>query len=166
MTCIDSPIEVFVRQFYMDLGISTPNQLGINKIAPQIGLEVVMHPALSFHWDGILVIKSGTRQQNWQRFGHEICHYLRHCGDQRYMHELFIELQEYQARHFAYHFCVPTFMLEKLSMPATVEQAAATIAHTFNVELGFAEERLAKYLQKQQHFTWNREGKKAFTARR
>ncbi|GKV70229.1 phage-like element PBSX protein XkdA [Sporosarcina sp. NCCP-2716] len=144
----DSPIELFVKQFYYELGIATPGQLDIYKIAREIGLEVILHPALSFRWDGILVIRGGTKQQNWQRFGHEICHYLRHCGDQRFMHELFVELQEYQATHFAYHFCVPSFMLDRIRLPPELPRAAALVAELFNVELSFAEKRMARYHQK------------------
>ncbi|HLR71553.1 MAG TPA: ImmA/IrrE family metallo-endopeptidase [Pseudogracilibacillus sp.] len=73
-------------------------------------------------------------------FGHEVCHYLRHCGNQLKMHPLFLQLQESQANHFAYHFCVPTFMLQQLR-----EVTIYDVMELFNVEFDFALRRLEMY---------------------
>lgn len=59
------------------------------------------------------------------------------------MHRLFIDLQEYQAAYFAYHFSIPTFMLEDLK-----EVSACEIMNLFNVEEEFALRRLEMYQNK------------------
>ncbi|HAM81614.1 ImmA/IrrE family metallo-endopeptidase [Ornithinibacillus bavariensis] len=82
-------------------------------------------------------IRRSTKQKEWQLFGHELGHSLRHCGHQLKMHPLFKELQEYQANYFAYHFCIPTFMLDKL-----INYTVKDIMALFNVENDFALRRL------------------------
>ncbi len=154
MTSTESRTEKFVREFYSENGVTQPSHLGIQNIAPLVGLEVIIHPELSLFWNDTIVIREGTERQHWQRFGHEVCHFLRHCGDQRYMHELFIELQENQARNFAYHFCVPSFMLEEIDLPNNMAQSAGMIAKIFGVEYSFAERRIEQYYQKIGGFVW------------
>lgn len=64
------------------------------------------------------------------------------------MHPLFVELQEWQADNFALHFCIPTFMLQRIRLPPDRQAAVCFIAETFNDEIEFAELRLDRYLQK------------------
>lgn len=59
------------------------------------------------------------------------------------MHPMFIDLQEWQANHFAYHFCVPTFMLEDLEEVTIYE-----IMNLFNVCYDFASKRIEMYQNK------------------
>ncbi|MGG3452037.1 ImmA/IrrE family metallo-endopeptidase [Domibacillus aminovorans] len=56
-------------------------------------------------------------------------------------------MQEWQANSFALHFCIPTFMLGKLELTDHRQAAIAIIAQTFDVEYGFAEERLEHWLR-------------------
>lgn len=86
---------------------------------------------------------NSTKQQQWQKFGHEVCHYLIHCGQQLNMYYLFRDLQENQANYFAYHFCIPTFMLEDLKEVTVYE-----VMNLFNVEYEFAFKRLEMYERK------------------
>lgn len=53
--------------------------------------------------------------------------------------------QEYQARNFALHFCIPTFMLRKINLPSERNHAIAVIADTFEVTNSFAAARLDHY---------------------
>lgn len=91
-------------------------------------------------YNNIIFLNKSNKKREWQEFGHEICHYLRHSGNQTKMDPLFIELQEYQADSFAYHFCIPTFMLENLYYYNTYN-----IMQLFNVEHQFAKKRLEMY---------------------
>ncbi|MET1032334.1 ImmA/IrrE family metallo-endopeptidase [Domibacillus tundrae] len=56
-----------------------------------------------------------------------------------------MQLQEWQANTFALHFCIPTFMLQKLDLPFHKQLAITEVAHIFGVAYTFAEERLALY---------------------
>ncbi|GIO25296.1 ImmA/IrrE family metallo-endopeptidase [Oceanobacillus sp. J11TS1] len=93
--------------------------------------------------DNEIILNKGTPRQEWMMFGHEVCHYLRHCGIQLVMNKLFIDLQEYQANYFAYHFCVPTFMLDELKINSVKD-----IVDHFNVDYEFAWKRFEIYQNK------------------
>ncbi len=73
------------------------------------------------------------------------------------MNRLFRQLQEYQANSFMYHFCVPTFMLEKISLPRMQSEAIKLIGDTFNVTYPFAAQRLEMYRRKQFSFMMYKE---------
>ena len=60
------------------------------------------------------------------------------------MHDPFREYQEWQAEQFAFHFRIPTFMLNQLELPQLRCEAVGLIATLFNVEHTFA--NLKKYL--------------------
>src|SRR5699024_12610101 len=84
-----------------------------------------------------------TYQQQWQEFGHELCHVLWHAGRQENISDSFCSYQEGQADNFAYHLCIPTFMLCRLKGVSTYE-----VMNLFNVEYGFASKRLEMYRNK------------------
>ncbi|MFC5591714.1 ImmA/IrrE family metallo-endopeptidase [Sporosarcina soli] len=86
-------------------------------------------------------------QKIWQDFAHELGHIIRHDGCQCSMGIPFREFQEWQAESFAFHFCVPTFMLDLLELPQLRCEAVELIARLFNVETTFADVRLEKWLQ-------------------
>ncbi len=89
-----------------------------------------------------------SRQQQWEDFVHELGHVIKHCGNQFNMNRMFRQLQEYQANSFMYHFCVPTFMLENISLPRMQSEAIKLIGDTFNVTYPFAAKRLEMYKRK------------------
>lgn len=137
-----SHLEEYILDLYKSISINKPEDLNINNIAKKLYLNL-RYGSMSFRFGNHLVIKKATSQQEWQDFGHEICHYLRHHGNQLDMHPLFIDLQENQADYFAYHFCVPTFMLDDLK-----EVSVYDIMNKFNVEYDFALRRLEMYRNK------------------
>lgn len=135
-------LEDYVINIYKIVGISKPYELDMRTIAKRLGIKLVYWKS-TFRIGNEIVLLSGTKQSEWQRFGHELCHYLIHYGHQLNMHYLFRELQEYQADHFAYHFCVPTFMLEQLQNFNIYD-----VMDLFNVEFEFALKRLEIYERK------------------
>jgi Zn-dependent peptidase ImmA (M78 family) len=69
-------------------------------------------------------------QEQWQDFVHELAHVLKYAENPFNMNRMTRELQEYQANSFMYHFCVPTFMLEKMSLPRMQSEAIKLIGDT------------------------------------
>ncbi|WP_200411958.1 ImmA/IrrE family metallo-endopeptidase [Virgibacillus salexigens] len=135
-------VEDYVESLFLSIGVFYPNQLDAHYIAKKLGVEIVYRDhALRFANE--VVLRKGSDEFEWQLFGHEICHYLIHAGCQLNMHPLFIDLQEYQANHFSYHFCVPTFMLRNLEN-VTVQ----TTMMNFTVDYDFACRRLEMYKNK------------------
>ncbi len=150
---LTSYLEDDIRRLYEDLDIKYPYQLNEYIISDRlnIGIYLSRDPSEAFHWQNryyIFIDRSLDNRKRWQDFGHELCHVLRHSGHQGQMSTLFRELQEWQADNFMYHFCVPTFMLQQISLPPEIKQAVPLISETFNVDYAFAEERLKKYVQK------------------
>ncbi|MHC8517044.1 ImmA/IrrE family metallo-endopeptidase [Sporosarcina sp. ITBMC105] len=148
-----SHLEDYIIDLYKEIGISRPSQLNIALIAKR--LNIIIYPigwtSEAIYVNGrqyIYLNKHLTTEQRWQDFAHELGHILRHSGNQRKLHPLFVELQEWQADNFMYHFCVPTFMLRRIRLPPDKDTAICLIARTFNVEFEFAEERLKRYLNK------------------
>ncbi|MED1016333.1 ImmA/IrrE family metallo-endopeptidase [Bacillus atrophaeus] len=94
-------------------------------------------------------------QEKWQGFVHELAHVPKHAGNQFNMNRMFRELQEYQANSFMYHFWVPTFMLEKISLPRMQSEAIKLIGDTFNATYLFAVKRLEMYKRKQLSILWH-----------
>ncbi|GAB4074758.1 hypothetical protein GCM10028778_22610 [Barrientosiimonas marina] len=125
--------------------ITTPQQMSIKRIANSLGINI-HYGCVNFIIDNDIVIRETTKQREWQLFGHELGHYLRHAGNQYVMCYLFRDLQEYQADHFAYHFCVPTFMLDNVQ-PLTVHD----VVNLFCVEYQFARQRLDMYQQREEY---------------
>lgn len=140
-------LEDYIRNLYFKLGISRPDQLNMQIIASMIGIDIV-YRNFTLMLDDEIHIQKGDYTNEWMEFGHELCHHLRHHGCQFDMHPLYVDLQEWQATNFAYHFCVPTFMLEELNLPSTQNEAIGLIAKEFSVSFEFAEARLDKWLNK------------------
>ncbi|MGG3452310.1 ImmA/IrrE family metallo-endopeptidase [Domibacillus aminovorans] len=144
-------LEEFVENLYTTLSIQNPSQLDYQIIAKQLGIRVKDTFGSSTCLQGgsvsyILLNNKLSKESKWQEFAHELCHLLRHAGNQLTVPEPFLEMQEWQANSFALHFCIPTFMLEKLDLSAYKQVTIAEIAQTFGVEYDFAEERLERWL--------------------
>lgn len=135
-------LEEFIHCLYRNLNIDQPEQLIKEEIAKKLKLSIdYRNNGVRFN-NSIVLVRS-TKQIEWQMFAHEMGHHLRHCGNQLNMHPLFRQLQEYQADFFAYHFCVPTFMLEQIK-----DVTIYDVMDQFNVEFDFAYTRLEMYQSK------------------
>ncbi|MEK5069574.1 ImmA/IrrE family metallo-endopeptidase [Sporosarcina sp. FSL K6-1508] len=160
-----SLLEEKVYSIYLSVNISEPSQIShddlIENIADLLGIKTYYFDESSEanNLGGVYRIflnENQTKQEVWQDFGHELAHILGHEGYQLSMHEPFRAYQEWQAEHFAYHFCVPTFLLNQMSLPQLRCEAVGVIINTFNVEPDFATERLEKWLQsKVGNLYWN-----------
>ncbi|MFS0574956.1 ImmA/IrrE family metallo-endopeptidase [Sporosarcina sp. 179-K 3D1 HS] len=151
-----SLLEEQIFSIYTSLNISHPSQICHNEL---IDLTANKFHIRVYYFDEaseannlggiyrIFLNENQTKQQIWQDFAHELGHILRHEGYQWSMEEPFREYQEWQAENFAHHFCVPTFMLDRLDLPRLRCEAVWLIASLFNVETTFANDRLEKWLR-------------------
>ncbi|WP_038220770.1 ImmA/IrrE family metallo-endopeptidase [Virgibacillus alimentarius] len=133
-------IEEYIFNLYKSLSINKTDQLSIKKIADGLDLNVY-YASIPFRFGRNIILMKSTKEKEWQMFGHEVGHYLRHCGCQLKMYYLFRELQENQANYFSYHFCVPTFMLHE-------QMTVYDIMNLFKVEYEFASRRMEMYKNK------------------
>lgn len=153
-----TPLEQSIAQLYDALEISQPCQLDLEAIAGKLGIWIHYAPYASqaFERGELRTIVLDSRlapQEQWQDFGHELCHVLHHAGQQLAMGESFIRFQETKANNFAYQFCVPSFMLLRCELPERESAAASAIAAQFRVTPEFARERLKRH---QRQLTSNR----------
>lgn len=145
-----TPLEQSIRDLYRAMQIEEPFELEPEPIAARLGIWIHYAPFSSRAVDRaglktIVLDSRLTKQEQWQDFGHELCHLLHHAGNQLAMGESFIRFQETKAANFAYHFCIPTFMLLRTELPRLESEAVACIASTFGVEPEFARERLKRH---------------------
>ncbi|TMV48101.1 ImmA/IrrE family metallo-endopeptidase [Paenibacillus mesophilus] len=143
-------LEQSVERLYRAMDIREPHHLDPETIAHKLGIWIHYAPFASQAIDrgglqSIVLDNRLSRQEQWQDFGHELCHVQHHAGNQLAMGESFIRFQETKANNFAYHFCVPTFMLLRSELPSHESEAVAAIASAFGVTPEFARERLLRH---------------------
>ncbi|WP_255551402.1 ImmA/IrrE family metallo-endopeptidase [Sporosarcina sp. E16_8] len=160
-----SPLEEKVFSIYDSLKISEPAQIYhanlIEDLSTMLKIKIYYfdEPSEANNLGGVYRIflnENQSKQAIWQDFAHELAHILRHEGYQWSMNKPFREYQEWQAEQFAFHFCIPTFMLNHLELPRLKCEAVGFIATLFNVEPTFADARLEKWLLNQEVFYLNR----------
>lgn len=140
-----SYLEEYIIRLYRSIGINSPTQLDQFVIAASLGVEISYRQSV-FRFGNEVILRNNSSRQQWMDFGHELGHVLLHSGSQLNMYPLYREYQEWRADLFALHFCIPTFMLEKMKLPHTRSETIGLIAHEFNVSHKFAETRLDKWM--------------------
>lgn len=162
MTCFLTYLEEDIKRLYHQLQLIGPAYVDMQRIAAEFnvwvhyedtGSMMIKHQGLY----SIILNRSLSSEEQWQDFAHELCHVLKHTGNHFKMHKLFRELQEFQAKQFMYHFCVPTFILLQMKLPNLRQQAISHIAQTFHVTLAFAEKRLALFEQRRRGIRFQKE---------
>ena len=147
MTFVYTHLEDYIRDLFVSIGVTKPDQLHPKIIGPKLGFTLIYLPADSVSCDNIIYIDSRlSEQEQWEEFCHELCHVISHSGNQTKTHQLFREYQEWKANSFSLHACVPTFMLNEIILPINEEEAIIKICLLFNVEYDFAQKRLNHYL--------------------
>lgn len=141
-------LEEYIQKLLTSIGIYHPHQLNIETIYPRLGLCVYYfpHEAMVIEKNIFLDNRKGEAE-NWQNFAHELCHVRWHEGDQAFISVLMREWQEWKAENFSQHLCIPTFMLNKITLPNNENEAVWMIMETFRVTRPFAEKRLRQYIQ-------------------
>lgn len=141
-------IEEFQEELYHKIGITEPSQLTLEDISVRLNVWIYYG---SFGSEA-LEVKPGMYSMNiysrleptqqWLDFLHELCHLLRHAGDQSTMPEQFTQAQEDEADAFALYASMPFAMICRLPIPERRCEAAAYIANEFHVPFEMAEKRL------------------------
>ncbi|MFC4411896.1 ImmA/IrrE family metallo-endopeptidase [Chungangia koreensis] len=147
MKYVYNTIEEYVKRMYESIDIYLPQQLDTETIATRLGMILEFFPHESMVIDQMIIIDDRlSPEQQWQDFGHELCHALLHVGNQVCVPFPFKLYQEWKAANFAFHACVPTFMLLDMELPGEEMLAIYEIQRSFKVEQEFAQKRLQQYL--------------------
>src|SRR5690625_1417885 len=137
--------ELFVTNFYQSINISGVHSLSIDVIVNRLNIELrYWQYVSSIAYDGgqyyVFINDSVSTQRQWQEFGHEMYHYLYDETTYNKFKKTYADYGESKADYFAYHFCVPTFMLIDIKNVSVYD-----IMEIFNVEFDFALRRLEMY---------------------
>lgn len=119
--------------------------LDIDRIAEtfEVDLRYDTCKSVSDNKEKIIILdKRLTGLQQRKIFFHELCHVLRHAGDQRKMPALFREGQEAEAENFVLYASMPFFMISKLKIPDRQDEGVQFLSSTFKVPLKLAKRRL------------------------
>src|SRR5699024_6171589 len=135
----------FIKGFYGSIGINDPDELSIDCIVNNLCLKLFYWPhssaiATQNNRYVVFINDSINEQQQWQEFGHEVYHYFYDETNYNILNESYATYGESKADYFAYHFCVPTFMLQRLKGVDVYD-----VMYLFNVEFDFALRRLEMY---------------------
>ncbi len=137
-----SPLEEWITQHYIKSNITFPGDLEVERVADIFQVDVVFANVKSHvQWDDdyYLIILNNRLSKPYYRadFFHELCHPLKHYGNQTQMPKAFRELQEIQAKLFQLYAALPFHIIKNyIMMPATV------IADEFCLPVEIVETRL------------------------
>ncbi|WP_309087152.1 ImmA/IrrE family metallo-endopeptidase [Domibacillus sp.] len=153
MSYTKTHLEEFVEALYRNMNIEHPEQIDMELISRRLGIliDYIDTPSKSVYDAGfvmILINKQVPLPVQWQEFAHELAHILRHAGNQTLLPDGLRMMQEWQAEHFAAYFCVPGFMLEKIELPSSLQEAIPIISEKFNVMPWFAAARFNQWFHR------------------
>lgn len=108
----ETNLEQWINAKYLSYGLHTANDCEIERIADAFEVDImyVSCPSFSENEDKVIFLNKDVDDKMARIiFFHELCHVLRHAGDQRVMPPLFKEAQESEADHFVLYASVPFY---------------------------------------------------------
>ncbi|WP_239616156.1 ImmA/IrrE family metallo-endopeptidase [Cohnella mopanensis] len=142
-----TPLEQWIDQLWLKSGITAPSQLNVEEVASRLDVWVhyLKDTSRALEYMGmrsILIDQRQNRDAQWEDFLHELCHVLRHAGNQTTMPRLFCEGQEAEANRFVLYAAMPFSMLRQLKFPERMDEASDVISLHFGVSHELAHKRL------------------------
>ncbi|GIO84596.1 hypothetical protein J25TS5_15280 [Paenibacillus faecis] len=141
-------LEEFVESTYKQVDVTSPHQINVKELAQRLNVWVHYKPvgsraleATNGMYSMFLDDRLPLDQQRLD-FLHELCHLLRHAGNQMIMPESFTRMQELEAEQFVLYAAMPFSMISRLDLPDRSSLAIPFLAETFNVPVELAEKRL------------------------
>ncbi|MET3846844.1 ImmA/IrrE family metallo-endopeptidase [Paenibacillus sp. OAE614] len=138
-------LEEFIAERYISHSLLKPDDLDIHQIADCFKIEIYYDNCIpcSDNEKRVIFLNLKYKERELREiFFHELCHVLRHVGDQRRLPSLFKEGQEVEADQFKFYAAIPFHIINNLPVPQQRGQAIKYIADTFQVTKEFAEKRL------------------------
>ncbi|HHY72245.1 MAG TPA: ImmA/IrrE family metallo-endopeptidase [Bacillus bacterium] len=113
-------LEHYVSTIFKNLHIYQPYEIDKIYIADklEIKLEYSRHKPFAYEEDDFKFInidKYETKKGQREQFYHELCHILRHAGDQLKMPKPFTDRQEWDAKNFMLNAAIPYHMIHLIN---------------------------------------------------
>ena len=142
-------LEEFVEATYEAIGITSPEQITVEQLSSRLNIWVHYGPVTSRALEAaggmysmFLADRLSPPQQRLD-FLHELCHLLRHAGNQMSMRAAYTRMQELEAEQFVLYAAMPSSMVSRFTpILPTMEAAVPCLADAFNVPIEFAAKRV------------------------
>ncbi|WP_426453791.1 ImmA/IrrE family metallo-endopeptidase [Paenibacillus sp. S-38] len=145
-------LEDFVDSLYLRLKITRPEQLNVEEISAALGIQIELSPfSCSVVCDKSVTIHLNSKLtplEQWFDFLHELCHFLRHSGNQLNIRAAMRAWQEWDAKNFTLYAAMPFMMLRELYFPVERQAAIELISTTFHVSFEMAHLRYQQILRR------------------
>lgn len=142
-----TPLEHWVEALYLQHGITEPAQLSMTNLAAKLDIWVYAMDmnSMAIENNGQFSINVDRRlsaKEQWEDFLHELCHVLRHSGNQMIMPDRYVGWQEQDASAFQLYAAIPISMLKKLPLPEQKNEMIALLSEEFQVTHRLAAARI------------------------
>ncbi|RUT36346.1 ImmA/IrrE family metallo-endopeptidase [Paenibacillus zeisoli] len=131
----ETELEQWISSRYLQHGILRPSDLNnIDEVSAAFEVDLVEYEGPPFSCNMTDVIFLPKRMDALTKrlvFFHELCHVLRHAGNQRQMPELFLQQQEMEAERFLPYAAAPFYMIKELPLGEGQKEAVELIASEF-----------------------------------
>lgn len=138
-------LEDWVTNFYIKLNIRLPQEINEDYIARKQRIFLHRKNMPPFYqivgrYSGITIDIRETKYKQREIFFHELCHILRHSGNQGIMTKAFLDLQEWDTKNFTKYAAIPHHMIKYI--PLNDENVIDQMVNLFKVTPELCEERL------------------------
>jgi Zn-dependent peptidase ImmA (M78 family) len=142
-----TPLEQWIEDLYQQLDIVLPEQLHIEELAAKLQVWVYYMDmnSMAIENQGIFSVNIDRRisaKEQWEDFLHELCHVLRHSGNQMVMPCDYVNWQEQDAVNFQLYAAMPFSMIAKLNLFQKQGELIELLADEFHVTHRLAAARL------------------------
>ncbi|MFC5450807.1 ImmA/IrrE family metallo-endopeptidase [Paenibacillus aestuarii] len=142
-----TPLEAWIERLYTQHGITAPEHLTISHLSAKLGIWTYYMDmnSMAVEHEGKVSINVDRRlsaREQWEDFLHEVCHVLRHSGNQMIMPEPYTDWQEQDAAAFQLYAALPFSMIRHLSLPERTSEMIEVLSEEFQVTYKLAKVRL------------------------
>ncbi|MGK9183764.1 ImmA/IrrE family metallo-endopeptidase [Priestia filamentosa] len=143
---VPSHMEEQISKEYIKRDILKPSDLTVSNIAEKFGIEIFHYPYASFsikrkNYHFIFLDTELPTMQFKLLFFHELCHIIRHAGEQDRIPPSFKKLQEWEAKNFIKYAMLPYHMVHYIK-----EDDVTHTAELFEVPIDVCKERISSLL--------------------
>lgn len=149
-------LERWISAKYQEHGIHYASDLDLERIADIFGVELRLYAGPSFaewkddEYSFLFINAYMPEEQRREHFFHELCHPLRHAGqqDSRRMPAALRQLQEAQAEHFMLYAGMPWYMFEEFTAIFHYATFPKHLAEQFVLPLSFVQKRISQMMRR------------------
>lgn len=148
-------LEQFVEELYINHSILQPEDITIPRLSAELDIHIDYAPIQSRAYESksgircVLLDNRTTPMKQRFDFLHELCHMLRHVGNQMVLPIPFIKAQEEDAEKFVLYATMPFFMIQSYSLSGNYNIAIQQISKAFGVSRDMAKIRFDQILRRE-----------------